>query len=104
MVISTGPEWKDVLERPGEVVSAVSIDSLEEAKNDPDVHGEDVEIASAKDVENRTSDRPSTEDEDFSRMSVLSSKAEGRRVLVVDFVDVFVHGAPVEKLMGCQTR
>ena len=104
VVISTGPEGKDVLERPREIVSAVSINSLEETEDDPDVHGEDVEVAGAKDVEDRTSDRPSTEDEDFSWMGVLGGKAEGSRVFMVDFVDVFVHGTPVEELMGCQTR
>ena len=104
VVISTGPEGKDMLERPGEIVSAVSIDGLEETKDDPDVHSEDVEVASAKDVENRTSDRPSTEDEDFSWMGVLSSKAEGSRVLVMNFVDVLVHGTPVEELMSYRTR
>ena len=82
----------------------MGIDGLEEAEDDPDVHGEDVEVASAKDVENRTSDRSSTEDEDLGWVGVLGGKAEGSRVFMVDFVDVFVHGTPVEELMGCQTR
>jgi len=103
VVISTGPEGKDVLERPREIVSAVSIDGLEETEDDPDVHGEDVEVASAKDVEDRTSDRPSTEDEDFSWVGVLGGKAEGSRILVMNFVDVLVHGTPVEKLMSYRT-
>lgn len=104
VVISTGPEGEDVLERPGEIVSAVSVNGLEETEDDPDVHSKDVKVAGAKDIENRTSDRPSTEDEDFSWMGVLSSKSEGSRVLVVNFVDVLVHGAPVEELVGFQTR
>jgi len=76
VVISTGPEGKDVLERPREIVSAVSIDCLEETEDDPDVHGENVEVSGAENVENRTGDRSSTEDEDFSRMGVLGSKTE----------------------------
>jgi len=100
VVISTSPEGEDMLERPREIVSAVSVNGLEETEDDPDVHGEDVKVSGAKDVENRTGDRPSTEDEDFSWMGVLSSKSEGSRVLVVNFVDVFVHGTPVEGLMG----
>lgn len=104
VVISTGPEGEDMLERPREVVSAVSIDGLEETKDDPDVHGEYVEVTSAKDVENRASDRPSTENEDFGWMGVLSSKAEGSRIFVVNFMDVLVHGTPMEELMGCRTR
>jgi len=99
VVIGTGPEREDVLERPREIVSAVSVDGLEETEGDPDVHGEDVEVASAEDVENRTSDRCSTKDEDFSWMGVLSGEAEGSRVFVVNLVDVFVHGTPVEELM-----
>ena len=78
----------------------MSVDGLEEAEGDPDVHGEYVEVASAKDVENRTNDRGSTEDEDFSGMGVLGSKAKGSRVFVVKFVDVLVHGTPVKKLMA----
>lgn len=54
----------------------MSIDGLEEAEDNPDVHGEDVEVSCTKDVENRTSDRPGTEDEDFSWMGVLGSEAE----------------------------
>ena len=104
MVVSTCPEGEDVLEGPWKIVSAVSIDSLEETENDPDVHGEDVEVPGTKDVKNRTGDRSSTENEDLSRMSVLSSKAEGSRVFVVNFVNVLIHGTPVEELMGWRRR
>jgi len=104
VVISASPEGENVLERPREIVTAVSIDGLEETEDDPDVHGENVEVASAKDVENRTSDCPSAEDEDLGWMCVLGSKAEGSRVFVVNFVDVLVHGTPVEELVGCRTR
>jgi len=100
VVVSTGPEGEYVLKRPREIVSAVSIDGLEETENDPDVHGEDVEVSGAKNVKNRASDCSSTENEDLGRMSVLSSKAEGSRVFVVNFVDVLIHGTPMEELMG----
>jgi len=82
----------------------VSIDSLEETEDDPNVHGENMEVASANDVENRTGDRSSTKDKDFSWMGVFGSKAEGSRVFMVNFVDVLVHGTPVEELVGCQGR
>jgi len=100
VVISTGPEREDVLERPREIVSAVSIDGLEETEDNPDVHGEDVKVAGTKDVENWTSDCSSTEDEDFSWVGVLGRKTEGSRVFVMNFMDVLVHRAPVEELMG----
>jgi len=103
MVISTCPEWEDVLERPREIVSAMGINSLEETKDDPNVHGEDVEVASADDIENGTSDRSGAKDEDFSWMGIFGSKAKGSRVFVVNFVYVLVHGTPVEELVGCQT-
>ena len=104
VVIGTGPEGEDVLERPREIVSAVSVNGLEETEGDPDVHSEDVKVSGAKDVDHWTSERPSTEDDDFSWMGILSSKSKGSRVLVVNFVHVFVHRTPVEELMGCQTR
>ena len=66
--------------RPREVVSTMSIDGLEETENDPDVHGEDVEVAGAENVENRSSDGSGTEDENFSQMGVLSSEAKGSRI------------------------
>jgi hypothetical protein len=103
-MISASPEGEDVLERPREIVSAVSIDGLEEAEDDPNVHGENVKVASANDVEDWTSDRSSAEDEDLGWVGIFSGKAEGSRVFVVNFVDVLVHGTPVEELMSCQTR
>jgi len=102
MVIGARPEREDVLKRPREIVSAVSVDSLEKSEDDPNVHGEDVEVAGANDVENRTSDRSSPKDEDFSWMGVFGGEAEGSRVFVVNFVDVLVHGTPVEEPVGFQ--
>lgn len=82
----------------------MSIDGLEETENDPDVHGKYVEVSRAEDVKNGTSYRSGTEDEDLSWMGILSSQAEGSRVFMVNFVDVLVHGTPVEELMGYQKR
>ena len=104
MVISTGPEGEDVLERPRKIVSAVSVDGLEETENDPDVHGEDVEVSGVKNVKHWTGDRSSAENEDLSRMGEFSGKTERSRVFVVNFVDVFVHGTPVEELMCYRRR
>lgn len=44
MVVSTGPEREEVVERPGELVAGVRVDGLEDTENDPDVHGQDVEV------------------------------------------------------------
>lgn len=82
----------------------MSIDGLEETENDPYVHGEDVEVTGAEDVKNGAGDRSSTENKDFSRMGVLRSEAEGGRVLVMNFVNVLIHGTPMKESMGCARR
>lgn len=44
MVLGPGPEGEPVLERPGEVVARVRVDSLEQAKADPDVLQDEQEV------------------------------------------------------------
>ena len=44
VVVSTGPEREEVVERPGELVAGVRVDGLEDTKNNPDVHGQDVKV------------------------------------------------------------
>ena len=51
VVIGTGPEGEDVLERPREIVSAVSVNGLEETEDDPGVHSEVVKVSGAKGVD-----------------------------------------------------
>ena len=74
---------------------------MEETECDPDVDGEDVEIAAECAVQEGTGERSSAEDEDFSGVGVFSSKTEGSRVLVVDLVDVLVQRTPVKSLVSC---
>lgn len=91
MVISTGPEGENVLERPGKVVSRVGIDSLEEAEGDPDVHGRDMEVTTRVDgPEDGSHQGAEGEDEGFQWVSVLCSETEGSGVFVVELVDVAV--------------
>jgi len=66
------------------------VDSLEEAEDDPDVDGDNVQVLREEHVQKRAEDRARTEDEDLSRMGVFGRKAKRRRVLVVDFVNVLV--------------
>ena len=120
VVLGAGPEGNPVLKRPGEVctvhieligregakerghtVTAVRIDGLEETERDPDVHRENVEVAGEVAEEERAADGAGAEDEDLERVGVLGCETEGRRVLVVDLVDVLVEGAPVKCLVGC---
>ena len=79
----------------------MGIDGLEKTERDPDVHSEDVEVTAEGAVEERAGDRAGSEDQDLSRVSVLCSKTEGRRVLVVDLVDVLVERAPMKCLVSC---
>lgn len=39
VVVGTGPEGEELAQAPGEVIPAVGVDSLEEAEDDPGVHG-----------------------------------------------------------------
>jgi hypothetical protein len=67
----------------------VSLNGLEESKNDPDVDGDDVQASLGEDGlgshchEERTSDGAGTEDKDFERVGVFGSETEGGRELVV---------------------
>ena len=76
------------------------VDSLEEAEDDPGVDGYDVQVLREENVQKRAKDRARTEDEDLGRMGVFSRKAKRRRVFVVDFVNVLVQNARMERLVG----
>ena len=77
------------------------INSLEEAKGDPDVDREDVQVVPEHRVEDRPKNRARAEDEHLSGVRVLRSETERCGVLVVDLVDVLVERAPVESLVRC---
>lgn len=67
MVICASPEWEEVVEAPGEFVTAVGIDGLEEAQHDPNVHGEDVQVTSEGTPKNRAANGSESENHDFDR-------------------------------------
>jgi len=91
MVISAGPEWHEVVQAPREFVTAVRIDSLEEASNDPDVHSQDVQIAGEQNPQDWDTYRTRTEEHYFDWGSVFSSETERRRIRVVDLMDTLVN-------------
>lgn len=95
VVLSAGPEGKEVVQAPGEFVTTVCIDSLEEAEHDPQVHGQNMQITRNSTPQNGRADRSETKNHDLNGRSVLSGKSEGSRVLVVDLVDVLVEKAVV---------
>jgi len=100
MVLGTRPEGKDMLKRPGEVVSRMGINGLEKTKGDPDVHREDVEVLGKEAVEEGASEGAGSKNEDLGGVSVFSSKTEGSGVLVVDLVDMLVEGTVMESLVS----
>lgn len=96
VMLGTSPEREEVVQAPGELVSAVRIDSLKETAGDPEVHGKDVEVLREHGPEDRNEDGACAEDHGFNWRCVLGGKTEWSRVLVVDFVDVLVERPPVE--------
>lgn len=100
VVFSAGPQWEDVVEGPGEVVARVSVHGLPQTEDDPGVHGDDVEVAGEVAVEERSTDGAHAEDQDLQRVGVLSSETEGRRVLVMEFVNPAVERSVVKGLVG----
>ena len=81
-------------------VAAVRVDGLEETEDDPNVDGDDVQVAAEGAVEDGACNRAGTENHDLSGVRVLGGETEGRGVLVVDLVDVLVQDTRVERLVG----
>jgi len=78
VVFSAGPERQDFVQAPREIVTAVGIDSLEQAKDDPDVHRQDVQLTGAQNPQDGDTNNASTEKESLDWRSVFSSKTERR--------------------------
>lgn len=95
VVVGAGPDGQEVVEGPGELVAGVRVDGLEDAQRDPDVHGQDVQVAGDGAPQDGRADGAEAEDHDFDGRRVLGCEAEGRGVLVVDLVDVFIQRSPV---------
>lgn len=98
MVLSARPERQPVPSAPREVVARMSLNGLEQAGNDPDVDGDDVEVDASVDEgrevgrgkgkKQRATNRASAENQNLERVSVLGRETEGSRELVVELVDV----------------
>ena len=76
------------------------VDSLEEAKRYPDVNREDVQVARKVAIENRACNCSRAKNEDFGRVRIFCGKAEWRRVLVVNLVNMLIEHTGVQCLMG----
>ena len=78
----------------------MGIDGLEKTEGDPDVDGDYVQVRLDPAVEKWSENCPRPKDHDFERMCVLGGEAEGRGILVVELVNMFVKQRCVEELMG----
>ena len=100
VVLGARPERQEVVQGPGELVAGVRVDGLEEAAHDPEVHGQDVQVAGDGAPGDGAEDRAGAEDHDFDGGGVLGGEAEGGGVVVVDLVDGAVERAPVHGAVG----
>lgn len=90
VVVGAGPDGQEVVQAPGEVVTTVGVDGLEETEDDPCVHGEEVQVTSDANDENGRSDSAHTEQHRLDRRSVLGGQTERSRVSVVHLVNSLV--------------
>lgn len=97
VVLRTRPEGKEVAQAPREVIARVRVDSLEQTENDPHIHGEQVQVTSNRHPQDGTADSTNSQQHNLDRRSILGSKTEGRRVSVMQLVDVLVERAVVQR-------
>ena len=97
VVLGTGPEGHEVVQAPGKVVARVGVDGLPQPQHDPDVDCQDVQIVGEAAPDDGQAHSAKAEAHDFDRRRVLGREPEGRRVGVVDLVDVAVERAPVQR-------
>ena len=100
VMLCAGPERQDVVQAPRELITAVRVDGLEQTEHNPDIHGQDVQVPSDGAPEDGAEDGAHPQNHDFDGGSVFGRKTEGRRILVVDLVDVLVERAPVHGAVG----
>jgi hypothetical protein len=100
VMIGTSPEGHEIVQAPWKFVATVSIDSLEEAEDNPEIHGQDMELTSDQNPNDWNTDSAKAENHDFNGRCILGSQSEWSRVLMVDLVDVLVERAPVQCAVG----
>lgn len=90
VMLGTGPEWEEMVKTPWEFIAAVCVDGLEQAENNPEIHGQNVQVSGDGTPEDGAANCPQTETHDLNGRSIFSGQTEGGRILVVDFVDSLV--------------
>ena len=74
----------------------MGVDSLEQSQDDPDIHSQNVQVASECAPKNRATDRAEAEHHNFYGGSIFSGQTEGCTVLMVEFVDHLVQTRSVQ--------
>jgi len=75
-MLGTSPKRQEVVQAPGEFVTAVRIDCLEETAGDPEIHGKDVEVLGEDGPADRSEDGTCAKNHDFDWRSVLGGETE----------------------------
>lgn len=65
MVVGAGPEWQEMMQTPGEFVARMGVDRLEQPQDDPDVHGDDMQVLGDGAEDNGDADGAECEDHRF---------------------------------------
>lgn len=103
MVVSSGPEWHKVVQRPWELVSRVCINSLEQSQTDPQRNGEQVQVMGEVTPNQWQTNGTHSQKGNLDWVSILSSETERSGVSVMLLVNVLVENtvvqAPVEPVM-----
>ena len=90
MVVSTGPNREKVSKRPGEIVTRVRINGLEESHNNPADNGNQVHLTKDVSVKQRATNGTHASHGNLNRVCVLSCQTKGSSVLVMLLVNVLV--------------
>lgn len=91
----SGPDGQKMVQAPRELVAAMSVDCLEQAADDPQIHGQDVKISSDCAPEDWWGDGAETKQHDLDGRGILGCETKRRRVLVMNLVDALIQWAPV---------
>lgn len=96
MVIRPSPEREEVVKAPRKFVAAVRIDGLEQAKDNPDIHCEYVQMSSYCTPNNGTSNSAKTENHDLNWRRILGGHTEWSGILMMNLMNSLIQWAPME--------
>ena len=98
MVWGRGREWDEAVGAPREFIAAVPVHGLQNANNNPNEIGAEVDMLSQENVADWA--RDGSTHHEFYRVRVLGSEAYASRVLVVNLMNVRIDYSPVQEPMS----